>query len=755
MFIVKKKIKGKNYYYLRESKREKGKVKAVTIAYLGKTKKGAENRMKEIEEGGAGKREVKGEGVKITYFVHGTTKDNEKGISTGHAHGELSELGARQSKELSAQVKNKKFDVVFCSDLKRAVDSAEISFKKHKIIQDKRLRECNYGDLNQAKEEEVVYSEHIDKKFPNGESLRDVEKRISDFINFLSSQYQGKHVAVVAHKAPQLALEVLTKGKSWKQAINEDWRKKGKWQPGWDYEIEDKAKEIKTKKQREVMVKQVKGSKLDEITSIASRRGFFFQTAEIYGGRAGFFTYGHLGKKLKNKFEELWRKHIIGLSDDFFEIQSNNILPEPVFEASGHIENFNDPMTECKNCKFRFRADQFLEDKGVGGAEALSIEEMTKLINQGGLKCPKCGGQLGEVRWFNMMFSVPIGFDKEKGYLSPETAQAAYLLFKQEFESTRRKLPLGIAIIDKAYRNEISPRQMFFRLREFTQAELQIFFDPEKINEHSEWDNVKKKKLRVKLASKEDIEEISCEDANKKLKLPKFYLYHAAKIQEFYLSILGIPKEKFRFRELSEGERAFYNKIHFDIELDLETIGGFKEVAGLHYRTDHDLSGHQKISGKNLEVFYDNKKILPHVLELSFGVDRNVWSLLDIFYGEGKEGSMFKFPSQLTPFQVAVLPLVNKEGIDKLAEKVYKGLEGFDKFYDSSGSIGRRYARQDEIGTSFAITIDGESLKKKDVTIRRRDDQKQIRVKIEKLNDILRKLINGEIEFEKAGRLLK
>lgn len=509
-------------------------------------------------------------------------------------------------------------------------------------------------------------------------------------------------------------------------------------------------KEIKEKKEKKVKV----GSKIDEITSIASRRGFFFQTAGIYGGKAGFFTYGHLGKALKNKFEQLWRKHFLQ-DDDFFEIQSNNILPEPVFKASGHLENFNDPLTECKNCKFRFRADQFLEDKGIENAEALTVKEMSKVISNKKFKCPRCGGQLSEVKWFNMMFPVSIGFDDEKGYLSPETAQAAYLAFKEQFEATRRKLPLGIAIIDKAYRNEISPRQMFFRLREFTQAELQIFFDSEKINEHESWKKVAGKKLILKLVGKEDIEEITCEEANKKLKLPKFYLYYAAKIQEFYLQVLQVPKEKFRFRELTEKERAFYNKIHFDIEIDLDTLGGFKEVAGLHYRTDHDLGGHQKVSGKNLEVFYENKKILPHVLELSFGVDRNIWALLDVFYGVGKEGSMFKFPLEIAPFEIALLPLVNKAGMDKLAEEIYGQLkEDFSGFFDSRGSIGRRYARQDETGTPLCITIDGESLKQKDVTIRRRDDQKQIRVKIDKLKEILRKLINNEIKFEKAGKLI-
>jgi len=527
-------------------------------------------------------------------------------------------------------------------------------------------------------------------------------------------------------------------------------------------EAEKKAKKIleqgkqqKTEK-KEPVVKDVKvGKKIDEITSIASKRGFFFQTAGIYGGKAGFFTYGHLGKALKMNWEELWRKNIISLDDNFYEIQSNNILPEHVFKASGHIENFNDPLTECRKCHFRFRADQFLEDNNLENAGELSIQEMTAQIKEKNLRCPKCGGELSDVKQFNMMFPVNIGFDEEKAYLSPETAQAAYLAFKEEFSATRGRLPLGLAIIDKAYRNEISPRQMFFRLREFSQAELQIFFDADKINEHEKWNSVKRNKLRIKFHDKSEIDELSCEELNLKYKIPGFYLYYASKVQDFYLKILGIPKEKFRLRELGETERAFYNKIHFDVEVFLDTLGGFKEIAGVHYRTDHDLKGHSKISGKNLEVFYDNKRILPHVLELSFGVDRNIWSLLDIFYGIGTEGSMFKFPPVLAPIKIAIFPIVktDKKTVE-IAEKIYDELRReFRVLYDKSGSIGRRYARNDEIGTPYCITIDEESTRKKDVTIRNRDSKKQIRVKIEELRETLRKLIENPEKFEKIGRI--
>lgn len=489
--------------------------------------------------------------------------------------------------------------------------------------------------------------------------------------------------------------------------------------------------------------KEIK-NKLDEIMGISSRRGFFFPTANIYGGKAGFFTYGHLGKLLKSNWENLWRKNILGLNENFYEIQSNNILPEIVFKASGHVENFNDPMVECKKCHFRFRADQFLEDMGFNDAESLTIEEMNNEIKKRNLKCPKCSGELSSTKQFNMMFPVSIGFGEEKGYLSPETAQASFLAFKEEFKATRSKLPLGLAIIDKAYRNEISPRQIFFRLREFTQAELQIFFDNDKINEHNDWNEVKNKKLRIKFSNKKEVTEIKCDEINKKFRIPKFYLYYALKVQDFYLNCLKIPEEKFRFRELGKNERAFYNKIHFDIEVYLETLNGFKEIGGIHYRTDYDLKKHQEFSGETLEVFYDNKKILPHVLELSFGVDRNIWMLLDIFYSVGKEGSMFKFPNNLSPVRIAVFPIVKKQEFEKIAEDIAKDLrQEWNVLYDKSGSIGKRYARNDEIGTSYCITIDGDSIKDKDVTIRDRDTGKQIRVKIKGLKEVIKRLING------------
>ncbi len=491
-------------------------------------------------------------------------------------------------------------------------------------------------------------------------------------------------------------------------------------------------------------------TKTEKIFSMAANRGFFFNTANIYGGRAGFFTYGHLGKLLKNNFESLWRKHYLNLDENFYEIQSNSILPENVFKASGHIENFNDPLVECKKCNSRFRADHLLEENGLEDAESLSIEEMNLEISKRKIKCKKCKGDLVDVKQFNMMFPIETGFSGDKGYLSPETAQGAYLTFKDEFFATRGKLPLGLAIIDKAYRNEISPRQGFFRLREFTQAELQIFFDADLINEHKNWDEVKNKKLLIKLKDDDGVKEITCEKLNSEYKIPRFYIYYASKVQDFYLEKIGIPKEKFRLRELNEKERAFYNKVHFDVEANFGTLGGFKEIGGIHYRTDHDLSGHQKISKKNLMVNIDGKKFIPHVIELSFGVDRNIFMLLDIFFNEKEKGVILELPPRLSPIKIAIFPLVKKdEKLVGTAKEIYENLkEDFKTVYDESGSVGKRYARNDEIGTPFCITIDGESEKDNSATIRNRDDGKQERIKINELKNVIRKLISGEMNFK-------
>jgi glycyl-tRNA synthetase len=495
-------------------------------------------------------------------------------------------------------------------------------------------------------------------------------------------------------------------------------------------------------------------SKMDDF---AKKKGFFWPSAEIYGGFTGFYDYGSNGTLLKRKFENAWRKYFLGLSENFFEIEPSDIMHEKVFVASGHVESFVDPVAKCSKCGTQHRADHILEDFLKENFEGLTPEELKKIIKEKNVKCPNCRGDLKEIYVLNMMFPLDVGGDK-KGYLRPETAQGVYINFLRHFTLLRNKLPLGLAIVGKAYRNEISPRNLTTRMREFTQAELQIFFDPLELENHPIWEEIKSYKLMLHPVPKRDRKpiEIKCEDAVEEMKIPKFYVWHMAKVQQFYLEVLKIPKSKFRFRELSSEERAFYNKIHWDIELDLPSLGGFKEVGGVHYRTDHDLLGHQKTSNKSQEIFFSNKRMIPHVLELSFGVDRNIYALIELFYEENGDRTVLHLPSSVAPFQVAVFPLVNKDGLDKKAREIFETLnKKFDAVFDFSGSIGKMYYREDERGTSYCITIDYDTLKKKDVTVRDRDSKKQVRVKLKDLEKTLENLLRGETDFEKSGKLLK
>ena len=478
----------------------------------------------------------------------------------------------------------------------------------------------------------------------------------------------------------------------------------------------------------------------ESIEEIAKSRGFFWLSSEIYGGLGGFYDYGHIGSLLKKKWENLWRKYFLSLDENFYEIEPCNIMHENVFKASGHIDSFVDPIVKCKKCKKSERADHIIEEQLKESFEGLSAEELTKIIKKHNVKCPACGGELEEVGILNMMFPVKAG--DATAYLRPETAQGAYVNFLRCYEHLRRKIPFGLAIVGKAYRNEINPRNSLIRMREFTQAELQIFFDPSKMEKHEKFSEIEEKKLRIKFSGKNE-EWILCGDLN----LPKMYVYYLQKIQHFYLDILKIPEEKFRFRELSEEERAFYNRIHFDIELKISGI--WREVGGLHYRTDHDLKGHEKISKQKMQISENGNKFMPHVLELSFGVDRNIYALLDVGYHEEKvkeeERIIFRLPKCVSPYDCAVFPLVSKDSLPERAKEVRKTLSSmFSVFYDESGSIGRRYRRMDEIGVSACITIDHQTLEDGTVTLRDRDSMKQDRVKIDELCSEIYKFLEGK-----------
>jgi len=467
--------------------------------------------------------------------------------------------------------------------------------------------------------------------------------------------------------------------------------------------------------------------KVDDIMDVALRRGFIFPASEIYGGVSGFWEYGHLGTKLRQNWENAWRRHFLGLDPNYHEITTTNIMPKGVFEGSGHLENFNDPLTSCTRCNQRFRADDLVQEATGRSVEDLTPLELSEAIRAEGITCPKCKGELGEVNLFNMMFQVNIGAAGGlTGYLRPETAQGSFVSFKRMFEVLRNKLPMGLAIVGRVYRNEISPRQGFFRLREFNQAELQIFFDPDAFEEHPDFETVRDTVLRVKQFGSDDIVSLTCGELVESRGIGKFYVYHMARVQEFYLTTLRIPPELFRFRELGGKEKAFYNKVHWDVEVYMETLGGFKEVGGIHYRTDHDLGGHEKASKQRLQVNIDGKKFVPHVLELSFGVDRNFWALMDVFYEQEGERTVFHFPPALAPVTVAVFPLLNKPELIAAAEALYTRLSPhFSSDYDRGGSIGRRYRRHDEVGTPYCLTVDFDTVEKGTVTLRDRDSMGQ------------------------------
>jgi glycyl-tRNA synthetase len=489
----------------------------------------------------------------------------------------------------------------------------------------------------------------------------------------------------------------------------------------------------------------------EDVQSLAKRRGFLWQSAEIYGSMAGFYDYGAMGAKLKRRWEDVWLKYFTGLNDNYHLIDPAVITPEAALVASGHVDSFTDPLVECGKCGQAFRADQLIEEATKEAAEDLSLGQIDAKVAELNLSCPKCKGRFGNARTFNMMFPVNVGTKgTDKAYLRPETAQGAYLNFKRHFEIMRRKLPLGLVIIGKAYRNEIAPRQGVYRMRELIQAELQIFMDPETFSDELDLGEMQGREILVQLVDmrgKSDVQPMPCRYLVEQHGLPPFYVYHMLKVQDFYLSHIGVPEKKFRFYEKSEKERAFYNRVHFDIEVDLSTLGGFKEVAGLHYRGDYDLTRHQAGSKESMEVSLEGRRLVPHVLELSFGVDRNVWALLDLHLTDERTG-VLKLPPRLAPYTFAVFPLMKKDDLVAQAKGICGMLrEGHEVVYDQSGSIGKRYARMDEIGTPFCITVDYDGLADGTVTIRDTWTSEQKRVKVDALPTLARELVGGKLRF--------
>ena len=437
--------------------------------------------------------------------------------------------------------------------------------------------------------------------------------------------------------------------------------------------------------------------RMEQIVSLCKRRGFVFPSSEIYGGLGSCWDYGPYGIELKRNLKDFWWKAMTQKRDDIEGVDAAILMHPKVWETSGHVANFTDPMVDCKKCKARFRADQMDTARCPLKPSKSPLE---------------CGGELTEPRNFNLMFKTFMGPVEESSavvYLRPETAQGIYVNFLNVMGPARQKPPFGIAQIGKAFRNEITPGNFIFRTREFEQMEMQFFIKP---SDDEQW-----------------------------------FEYWKAERLKWYLE-LGIRPERLRYHEHGEGELAHYAKKAFDIEYEFPF--GWKELEGIHNRTDFDLSRHMEATGKDLSYFDDQtrEKFVPYIIETSAGCDRTLLvCLVDAYEEEEVKGEVrvvLKFSPKIAPIKAAVLPLVKKDGMPEFATNLFHDLKKhFKCFYDDAGAVGRRYRRMDEIGTPYCITVDGQTLTDQTVTIRDRDTMTQDRVNVSTLVDWLKGKIEG------------
>ncbi|NCN06051.1 MAG: glycine--tRNA ligase [Spirochaetales bacterium] len=437
---------------------------------------------------------------------------------------------------------------------------------------------------------------------------------------------------------------------------------------------------------------------MDKIVSLAKRRGFVFQSSEIYGGLTSAWDYGPMGVELKNRIQRFWWREMTQLHDNIVGLDAAIMMHPRVWEASGHVENFHDPMVDCKHCKSRFRADH------------IDLNEA----------CPTCGtkGEFTEPREFNLMFKThmgPIPSDDSIVYLRPETAQGIYVNYKNVVQTSRVKIPFGIAQVGKAFRNEIVTKNFIFRTCEFEQMEMQYFVKP---GDDEETFNYWKEKRMA------------------------------------YYDKLGIRMEKLHFHQHGPGELAHYAKDAYDIEYEFPF--GWKELEGIHNRTDFDLNRHSEYSRKDLTYLDEESKerFVPYIIETSAGLTRSLLMVLCDAYdeeevAEGDIRTVLHFHPQIAPITVGVFPLVKKDGLSELAKKIELELrEDYTTYYDQSGAIGRRYRRQDEIGTPYCITIDYQTKEDKTVTLRYRDSMEQIRIPISEISATIKKAMK---EYKRVG----
>ncbi|MBS3155019.1 glycine--tRNA ligase [Candidatus Woesearchaeota archaeon] len=478
---------------------------------------------------------------------------------------------------------------------------------------------------------------------------------------------------------------------------------------------------------------------VQDIAVFCKKKGFVYPSSEIYGGLSGFFDYGPLGSELFNNIKNNWWKFFVQDKENMVGIEASIISHPRTWKASGHLTSFSDIAVICKKCKKATKIDK---------------------SELGEVKCG-CGGDYDSKGEFNLLFKTSVGaLNPIEAYLRGETAQGMFLDFKNIYETSRVKLPFGIAQIGRCFRNEIAPRDFLFRSREFNIGEFEFFIHPDKKkcdlldNEHL---NIKIKLLdsETQEKSKENLREITIKKLLDEKRLEEWHAYWLAE-QVIWFKRLGL--EKIKIREHMKSELSHYSSATFDIDYDYPF--GSKEVAGIANRGQYDLTQHIKESKQKLEIFDEKSRqhVIPKVIEPTFGMERVFLAVIcnAYNYDEKRQNVVLKLPANLAPIKAAIFPLLNDAKLEKLSRDIFKDLKKeFNIVYDDIGSIGRRYSRADENGTPFTITADEKSVKDKSITVRNRDDTKQIRVKISDLKETLRKLINSEIKFEKAGKLVE
>ena len=515
-------------------------------------------------------------------------------------------------------------------------------------------------------------------------------------------------------------------------------------------DAEKKAEEIKVRVERgeeietslpaqeegEVEDIEQKTITIEELANFCKEKGFVFRSSDIYGGFAGFWDFGPLGVELFNNLKENWWNWFVKSRDDMAGMEGSVISHPKTWEASGHIQNFNDVFVKCKEC---------------GKSSKLDEQELGKV------KCD-CGGEYESQGKFNLMFQTKVGsVDFDEAYLRGETAQGMFMNFKLIQQTSRMQLPFGIAQIGRCFRNEIAPRDFLFRDREFHIGEFEFFINPDEQKCELLSDFHKGVKVRLldaesQGAGKEDLRETTIGDMVSEKRLGEWHGYWLAE-QVLWFESLGLHEIK--IREHTKEELSHYSSATFD--LDYEYVFGSKEIAGNANRGQYDLKQHQEFSKQSMEIFDEKfgKKVIPRVIEPTFGMERVFLAVLTKAYNYDKkrDNIILKIPPQLAPIKAAVFPIIKKEEYEEVVREIVKDLKkSWNVVSDKSGSIGRRYARNDSIGTPYCITIDDKSIKQKDVTIRDRDSTEQIRIKVKDLHSIMDGLISGEIDFKEAGK---